>query len=79
MGLAKENKGKSGDIATLNESGAITSVAFDYGNKYVSATSGDIVKVWEFKKWIQQYSSTPMEKISKFLMQHFHTILRIWL
>ena len=49
--LRKKNKGKSGDIATLNESGAITSVAFDYGNKYVSATSGDIVKVWEFKKW----------------------------
>ena len=47
----KKNKGKSGDIATLNESGATTSVAFDYGNKYVSATSGDIVKVWEFKKW----------------------------
>eukprot|EP00943_MAST-04B_sp_MAST-4B-sp1_P002785 g2785.t1 len=49
--LRKKNKGKSGDIATFNESKSITSVGFDYGNKYVTATSGNVVKVWEFKKW----------------------------
>ena len=49
--LRKKHKGKSGDIATLSENQSITSVGFDYSNKYVTATSGNGVKVWEFKKW----------------------------